>query len=113
MIKPDHIKLRVETRDGRKEVDVELTSPPGYEIALYELAGKELTPEMKSFRDSWLASKAIAPLPKLVKYCGVCKREHKFEFENCPYDGTALTVTPTDSTSRPAGRGGRGGRGGE
>jgi len=105
----DHIKLRVETRDGRKEVDVELTSPPGYEIALYELAGKELTPEMKSFREAWLASKAVAPLPKLVKYCGVCKRALEFDFENCPYDGTALAIVP-NSTGGGAAGGGRGGR---
>jgi predicted metalloprotease with PDZ domain len=108
----DHVKLRVETRGGRKEVDVELASPPGYEVVLYELAGKELTPEMKSFRDAWLASKAVQPLPKLVKYCTECKRSLLFEYENCPYDGTALQITPGDSAAGPR-SGGRGGRRGQ
>jgi hypothetical protein len=80
----------------------------------YEMAGKELTPEMKAFRDAWLSSKAIHPAPAPVKYCSVCKRSLAFEFTNCPFDGTALSFVPGDPPEQSApGRGGDGaGRGG-
>jgi hypothetical protein len=116
----DHIKLQVETRGAKKEIDLELAGPPGYELEPYEMAGKELTPEMKAFRDAWLSSKAIHPAPAPLKYCSVCKRSLAFEYANCPFDGTALSFIPGDppeSSGRGAeggggGRGGRGGRGG-
>jgi hypothetical protein len=87
----------------------------------YEMAGKELTPEMKDFRDAWLSSKAIHPAAAPVKYCSVCKRSLPFEYTNCPFDGTALSFIPggpPESTGPAGGRGaggggrGRGGRGG-
>ena len=106
----DHMKLRVETRSGRKEVDLELAAAPGDDLVPYEVAGRQLTPEMKALRDSWLASRAVVPLPKPVKYCTQCKRTLQFEYDYCPYDGTALQITPGENTTRPA-RGGRGGRG--
>jgi predicted metalloprotease with PDZ domain len=120
----DRIKLQVETRGPKKEVELELAGPQGFEAEPYEMAGKELTPEMKAFRDAWLSSKAIHPAPKPVKYCSVCKRELPFEYSNCPFDGTALSFIPggPPETAAPAGgrgaggagggRGGRGGRGG-
>jgi predicted metalloprotease with PDZ domain len=120
----DHIKLQVETRDGKKEVDLELAGPPGYEMEPYEMAGKELTPEMKAFRDAWLSSKAIHPAPAPTKYCSVCKRSLAFEYTNCPFDGTGLSFVAGDPPEQTApgrggaagggdagGRGGRGGRG--
>ena len=76
----------------------------------YEMAGKELTPEMKAFRDAWLSSKAIHPAAPPVKYCNTCKRSLPFAYTNCLYDGTALSLIlgdPPEST----GRGGRPGRG--
>ena len=97
----DHIKLEVETRGGKKNLDLELSGPQGFELLAYETAGRELTAEMKAFRQSWLASKAIHPLPKLVKYCPTCKRAHSFEFQNCPYDGAALQLLPSDSEGPP------------
>jgi predicted metalloprotease with PDZ domain len=110
----DRIKLQVETRAGKKEVEIELAGPPGYELEPYEMAGKELTPEMKAFRDAWLSSKAIHPAAPPMKYCSVCKRSLAFEYTNCPYDGTALSFIPGDppeSNGPTGGRGGRGGRG--
>ncbi len=120
----DHIKLQVESRAGKKDVDVELAGPPGYELEPYEMAGKELTPEMKAFRDAWLSSKAIHPAPAPMKYCSVCKRSLAFEYTNCPYDGTGLSFIAGDPPEQVApgrggpgggndggGRGGRGGRG--
>jgi predicted metalloprotease with PDZ domain len=118
----DKIHLRAETRSGRREVDIVLAEPPGFQITPYELAGKELTPAMAKFREAWLSSKAVHPLPKLSRYCPVCRRVHPFEFDNCPFDGAALRITPPkpgddeaegDQSGAPAGgRGGRGGRGG-
>jgi predicted metalloprotease with PDZ domain len=113
----DHIKLQVEMRSGKKEVEVELAGPPGYEMEPYEMAGKELTPEMRAFREAWLSSKAIHPAAAPVKYCSVCKRSLAFEFTNCPYDGTGLSFVPGDPPeSNGPGRGGAGGgrgRGGQ
>jgi predicted metalloprotease with PDZ domain len=60
----DKIHLRVETRAGRKEVDLVLAAPPGLRMVPYESAGRSLTPEMAAFRKAWLSSKAIHPLPK-------------------------------------------------
>ncbi len=115
----DKIHLRAETRSGRKEMDLVLAEAPGYQIVPYELAGRELTPEMARFREAWLSSKAIHPLPKLSRYCPVCRRAHPFEYENCPYDGAPLRITlpkpgEEDAAADPQGAapgGGRGGRG--
>ena len=114
----DHLKLQVETRGGKKDVDLELAGPPGYEMEPYEMAGKELTPEMQAFRDAWLSSKAIHPAPAPTKYCSVCKRSLAFEYTNCPFDGTGLSFVAGDPPEQAApgrggaaGGGGRGGRG--
>lgn len=119
----DKVKVRVETRGGRKDMEITLAAAPQLELKAYELADKELTPEMAAFRSAWLSSKAVQPLPKLVKYCPVCRRSLTFEYDNCPYDGAALRITPakpgedagtgaTPGGGRGGGRGGRGGRGG-
>jgi predicted metalloprotease with PDZ domain len=113
----DHIKLTVESRAGKKEADIELAGPPGYEMEPYEMAGKDLTAEMKAFREAWLGSKAIHPAPAPMKYCSVCKRSLPFEYSNCPYDGTALSFVagdpPEQSAPARGGRGGGRGRGGQ
>lgn len=103
----DKIKRKVETRAGNKDVELELAGPPGYEMEPYEMAGKELTPEMKTFRDSCLSSKAIHPAPSPVKYCSVRKRSLAFEYTNCPLDGTALSFIPGGPPESTGG--GRGG----
>jgi predicted metalloprotease with PDZ domain len=112
----DKIRLRVNTRSGRKEVDLVLAAPPGFQIVPYELSGRKLTPEMAGFREAWLSSKAVHPLPKLSRYCPVCRRTLPFEYDNCPYDGAALRIAPAqpgeEEPSPGAGRGARGGRGG-
>jgi predicted metalloprotease with PDZ domain len=118
----DRIHLRVETRSGRKELDLTLAEAPQLEMVPYELAGKELTPGMAAFRQSWLDNRALRPLPHLVKYCPVCKRTWTFDYERCPYDGGSLQITlpkPGDEKAvsetddaPAAGRGGRGSRGG-
>jgi hypothetical protein len=84
----------------------------------FELSGKEVTPAMAAFRQAWLGSKAIHPLPKLLKYCPQCKRPLAFEYEKCPYDGADLRITPKPAGEKPfdeeapaPARRGRGGRG--
>jgi predicted metalloprotease with PDZ domain len=91
----DKVHLKVEGRTGKRETDVILAETPALQITPYELAGRELTPEMAQFRDAWLSSKAIHPLPRLVKYCPVCNRSFQFEYEKCPYDGADLHLTPS------------------
>jgi predicted metalloprotease with PDZ domain len=90
----DMVSLRVESRGGRKDVDLTLGESPALEMVTYEEAHKPVTTEMKAFREAWLSSKAVHPLPKLEKYCHVCQRTYAFEFEHCPYDGTDLHITP-------------------
>jgi len=113
----DRIKLQVEARAGKKDVEIDLAGPPGYETEPYETAGRELTGAMKAFRESWLSSKAVHPAPKPVKYCPTCKRALAFEYQNCPYDGATLHFTENTYPELPSaggpagGRGGRGGRG--
>ncbi len=115
----DKVKVRAETRGGRKDFEITLAAAPQTEMRLYEQAGKELTPEMTAFRAAWLGSKAVRPLPKLVKYCPVCKRTWAFEYESCPYDAGTLQITPPKpgderrNAGPNGGRGGRGGRGGQ
>jgi predicted metalloprotease with PDZ domain len=90
----DSVKLRVEARGGRREVNLILGESPALELVTYEEALKPVTAEMIAFRASWLDSKAIHPLPKLEKYCHVCQRKYAFELEHCPYDGQDLHITP-------------------
>jgi predicted metalloprotease with PDZ domain len=90
----DKARLRVESRGGRKEVEVSLGESPALELVTYEEALKPMTPEITAFREAWLSSKAVHPLPKLEKYCHVCQRKYAFEFEHCPYDGQDLHITP-------------------
>jgi predicted metalloprotease with PDZ domain len=108
----DRIKLKVETRAATKDVELELAGPQGFELEPYEMAGKDLTPAMKAFRDSWLSSKAIHPAAAPVKYCSVCKRTLPFEYGNCPFDGTALSFIPGGPPEATGGRGAAGGAGG-
>jgi predicted metalloprotease with PDZ domain len=108
----DRLALKVETRSGPKDVEVVLAESPVRRMAPYELADKTLTPEMAAFREAWLGSKAIHPLPRLVKYCPECRRSLAFEYEKCPYDGAGLCITPAapgeprPSESNSGGRGG-------
>ena len=88
-----HSLLKVQSRGGNRDVDVTWSESPALQIVPYEEAGRTLTPEMASFREAWLSSKARRPLPKLEKYCPECKRSFPFEYEKCPYDGRDLRIT--------------------
>ncbi len=95
----DTAQLKAETRAGKKEVSLVIGESPAFELLPYEQAGRPLTPEMTAFRDAWLSSKAVHPLPKLEKYCHVCQRKFAFELEHCPYDGTDLHMHARQSAS--------------
>jgi predicted metalloprotease with PDZ domain len=61
----DHIQLQVESRGQKKTADVLLTENPALEITPYEKAKRPVTPEIAAFRQSWLSSKALHPLPHI------------------------------------------------
>jgi hypothetical protein len=57
--------LTVETRTGRRQVEITWAQAPDVEIVSFEQAGRQLTPEITAFRDAWLGSKALRPLPRI------------------------------------------------
>ena len=105
----DKAKLKVESRGGKKDVELTFTEAPAMELVTFEKAGKPVTKAQLEFRDRWLSSKAVHPLPDVKKYCPVCQRAHPFEYDNCPYDGSELGIVPgtADATPAPAARQGR------
>ncbi len=63
----DTINLKVTRRDGPHEVSILLAENPAQELVTFETAGRELTPQITAFRQSWLSSKALHPLPEIDK----------------------------------------------
>jgi len=61
----DHSKLTVETRAGEKQIQVIWAQAPDLEIVSFETAGRQVTPEITRFREAWLESRALRPLPKI------------------------------------------------
>jgi len=61
----DRGTLTVEARTGRKQVDITWAQSPDVEIVSFEKAGRPVTPEIAAFRESWLGTKALHPLPQL------------------------------------------------
>ena len=61
----DRSALTVEARAGRKQVPITWAQAPEVEIVSFEKAGRPVTPEITAFRDAWLGSKALQPLPKI------------------------------------------------
>ena len=85
----DRIALTAQTRSEKKTLELVLGSAPELRV----VDGKS-TPETIAFREDWLSSKAKHAAPAIYKYCPLCKRKHPFEYEKCPYDGSALHITP-------------------
>jgi predicted metalloprotease with PDZ domain len=56
----DTVRMDVRQRTGRHEVAVTLVENPAMEVVTYESAGMPVTDAMRSFRQSWLGSKAGA-----------------------------------------------------
>lgn len=61
----DRSLLTVETRAGRKQVQVIWAQAPNVEIVPFEKAGRPITAGIQAFRHAWLGSKALRPLPKI------------------------------------------------
>ena len=61
----DRSMLTVETRAGRKQVQVIWAQAPNVEIVPFEKAGRPITAGIQAFRHAWLGSKALRPLPKI------------------------------------------------
>ena len=61
----DRGSLMVEARSGKKRVEITWAQAPDVEIVTFEKAGRPVTPEITRFRDAWLGSKALRPLPKI------------------------------------------------
>jgi predicted metalloprotease with PDZ domain len=61
----DRSTLTVEARTGKKQVEITWAQAPDLEIVSFEQAGRQVTPEITAFREAWLGSKALRPLPKI------------------------------------------------
>ena len=61
----DRSTLTVEARTGRRKVEITWAQAPDVEIVSFEHAGRPVTPEITAFRDAWLGSKALRPLPRI------------------------------------------------
>jgi len=61
----DRSTLTVESRAGRKQVQLTWAPAPDVELVPFEKAGRDVTPQIKEFRNAWLGSKALRPLPKI------------------------------------------------
>ena len=61
----DRSTLTVEGREGKRQVAITWAQAPDVEIVSFEQAGRQVTPEIVRFRDAWLGSKALRPLPKI------------------------------------------------
>ena len=59
------VELQVQTRGGEKKVKLVLKENPALEVVPYESGGETVTAAMKSFRNMWLGSKALYPLPHI------------------------------------------------
>lgn len=90
------VRLKVDGRGAQRDVDLTLGESPAVEVVPYESAGRKLTPAMSAFRQAWLGSKALRPLPEVVRYCPQCGRAYPFEQSFCPYDGKGLRITPPE-----------------
>jgi predicted metalloprotease with PDZ domain len=61
----DRSTLMVEARTGKKQIEIAWVQAPDVWITSFEKAGRQVTPEITRFRDAWLGSKALRPLPKI------------------------------------------------
>jgi predicted metalloprotease with PDZ domain len=98
----DRVHVSLESRGGKRDVDVTLAASPRLHVLTYERAGRTVAADMLAFRSAWLSSKAIHPLPKIEKYCPKCKRAFPFEYSACPFDGADLGVTPSEDAETPS-----------
>lgn len=63
----DTVALKIVRRDGPHRVQLTLQENPTEELVTFEEAGQPVTPEITAFRQNWLGSKALHPLPAIDK----------------------------------------------
>ena len=63
----DVVKLKIVRRNGPADVQMTLAENPNVELVTFEDAHRTVTPEITAFRQSWLGSKALHPLPAIDK----------------------------------------------
>ncbi len=90
----DVIVVECNQRGEDKKLSVTLMENPKLEIVPFEKTGKEITPSIKSFRESWLGKKSQERFISLVKYCPECKRSYEFQNKFCSIDGKELKIVP-------------------
>lgn len=61
----DHSRFTVEGRTGKKQIEIAWTQAPDVRLVSFEKEGRAVTPEIARFREAWLGSKALRPLPKI------------------------------------------------
>jgi predicted metalloprotease with PDZ domain len=61
----DRSTLAVESRTGKKQVEITWAQAPDVDIVSFEKQGRQVTPEIAAFRDAWMGSKALRPLPRI------------------------------------------------
>ncbi|MBZ5631897.1 MAG: PDZ domain-containing protein [Acidobacteriia bacterium] len=61
----DRSTVTVEARSGQKKAEITWAQAPDVWITSFEKVGRQVTPEITRFRDAWLGSKALWPLPKI------------------------------------------------
>ena len=61
----DQLTVRVQTRAGERDAHITLAEDPQLELVTFEETGQPITAEIKAFREAWLGSKALHPLPKI------------------------------------------------
>lgn len=54
----ERVPAVIVSRDGRREVTLELAESPQVEVTTFETAGRAVTPEIVAFRSAWMGSKA-------------------------------------------------------
>ena len=89
----DSVVVTADRRGLEQTFIILCAESPELEIVPYEDAHIELTGAMKDFRDAWLGSKSLTPLPELWKYCPKCGQRYAFPFEKCPDDDETLRIT--------------------
>jgi predicted metalloprotease with PDZ domain len=81
----------IDKRGETREMEVVLAGDPGLEVVPFEHAGREVPESALSFRARWLESGG-ARTDRVLRRCGLCRREFPPEQSFCPYDGEPLRM---------------------
>ena len=93
----DRVAVEYSRKGTIRAAEIVLTTVPDLEIVPFESVERDVTPEIRSFRDSWLGPKARDRYELPDKRCAKCRRRYEFELEYCSRDGEALTPHALES----------------